>query len=177
MDWLTQAHNQTQNQLFKQYFTLLTTCQKDSNAALWVKLMTYPMMNTVDSAANPENAIQVQAVLDISRELHTFFYELTEYDFHTAITNPYHFQCNWLNFVDNFMGNYFYDDFCFTIHNRTSKTKFQHVETANDTDSWCSQSPQDLINSALHNASLSAKIQKLPVIFNNIDELTAFVQS
>jgi hypothetical protein len=172
MQWLTQAHQQTQNQLFQQYFTLLGRCQKDPNAAMWLRLMTYPMTYNADTAIEQE-----RAVLNISQELHKIFYELTEYDFHTATTNPYHFQCDWIYFIDSFMGNYFYDDFYFSVFNRDSKSKYSIVEIAADTDSYVSQDPRELIIAAVKNTAITARLQKLPVVFNTIDELSAYLSS
>jgi len=69
-----------------------------------------------------------------SRALCTMFWELTNYDIKSAISNQYHTLGNWIYELNMFIGNYIYDDAYFTLKKESRIGNQWSLRHANDGD-------------------------------------------
>ena len=86
----------------------------------------------------------------VSDQLCDLMYDITKVDYRTMFTNPYHFKASWVYHLNSFIGNYFLDDFGFSIKNNSSAYNIWVASSA--TDDMFLQDPAILIEAAYDNA-------------------------
>jgi len=89
--------------------------------------------------------------------LHTLLWQISGYDFSTALTNPCHRDSNVIYELNSFIGNYLLDDAAFYVHKELFGWKAQ--SSGND-DPWY-QNPAILIEAAKENANFIDMIENV----------------
>jgi hypothetical protein len=69
-----------------------------------------------------------------SSALCTMFWELTNYDIKSAVSNKYHTKGDWVYEINMFIGNYIYDDAYFTLKKENKIGNQWSLRNANDED-------------------------------------------
>lgn len=139
---INQAEEYSINKLKVQFRELRSYCERDEDINKFVNLLlTCLNYNSFDNSVFEKVA---------SDELSTLIYQITQYDFRTALTNPYHFKGNWVYNLNSFIGNYFFDDFGFVVEH-VEQDKTWTARTARIEDIFF-QDPNILIEAAYDNA-------------------------
>lgn len=128
----------THRMIDEQIQELHDTCAKYEDIAEFVRLITFPMFNSEERS---DQSVDYR----IGQALGSFMYDLVQYDFISATTNPFHFQSDWVYQLNMFIGNFFLDDAYFTVE-RTGSWKVWSVKPSDG--EFATQNPQVLIEAA-----------------------------
>lgn len=135
----------TFDKISEQFLELEGYCENYPEINEFVSIVTYPMLN-------PLNADKLN--FEISDNLCTLIWQITNYDLRSAIYNEYHFRGDWVYFLNSFIGNYFLDDSYFTLETGIWDTWTALVATDQEV---ISQNPYVLIEAAKDNANFFIK--------------------
>ena len=133
-----QMRSITHRMIDEQLKELQATCSKYEDIAEFVKLITFPMFHSEERS---DQSVEYR----IGQALGSFMYDLVQYDFISAITNPFHFQSDWVYQLNMFIGNFFLDDAYFTVE-RKGSWKVWSVKPSDG--EFATQNPQVLIEAA-----------------------------
>lgn len=135
----------TKNYVDQHMQELKDECNKDPDIAEFVRLITYPMLHNEEE--HPDESLDHRT----GQELRMFLWKISKVDL--EITNPYHFNTNWIYELNSFIGNFFYDDAYFRIYKKVSFMNLWEVEADND---FGIQNVRALIEAARDNARFYA---------------------
>lgn len=136
--------------LHQQITEIQRTCFEEGNEDIFefVRLITFPMLQQHDLVDKKDNLdYRTGDVLSM------FIWQLTDYDFLTATTNPYHFRADWAYQLNSFIGNFFYDDAYFNLR-RASFGTWEAIPSQDKT-----QNPRVLIEAARDNAIFHINVE------------------
>jgi hypothetical protein len=150
------------NQLRVQFKELRAYCEKNEDVSNFVNLLlTCTKYNSFDKSVLEKVA---------SDELHQLLYEITKYDFCSAITNQYHFKGSWVYMLNSFISNYFYDDCGFVVEHE-SQHKTWNARSSSTTDIFL-QDPRILVEAAYDNARFyHSDLKTLLTTSGNVERL------
>lgn len=147
----------TNERLDSQFSELDEYCREYPELIEFVDLIVYPMINPTDIGKEDSKT-------KISTELTGFIYDINKCDLRSNMTNPYHFQANWVYNLNNFIGNWFLDDFSFSVKQNGYWGCWKIV---NDPEQDGSQDPQVMILAAKENVNHHEKLSENVELFRN----------
>lgn len=132
--------------LAEQITEIQKVCLEEGNEDIleFVRLITFPMLNQ-----HEKDNLDYR----IGDVLSNFVWQLTDYDFLTATTNPYHFRADWAYQLNSFIGNFFFDDAYFNLR-RASFGTWEAIPSQDKT-----QNPIVLIEAARDNAIFHINVE------------------
>lgn len=131
----------------EQFEELEKYCKEDNRCDLFVSILMKLFKDKDDPVANALTAL---------------LFSLTRIDFRSPITNPYHFEGSWIYNLNSFIGNYFYDDFYFSVRQGGYTNRWLIEAEDYEKDQKLTQNPLILIYASEDNVKFNEEFNKNP---------------